>query len=172
MKKISLIIIALFFCFQDNGFGQIPKITISPSNLPVDSVSLHIFKGLFRVDSISDIGKAYLITVVSVDTLETTSPALSILTAVGTPFTIVSFKNETIGKDRVISKGEVFKFTLSPPDGIWTLYGGKGDDWGLCQTVRDSMDTIIKVPLPRIKTQLMLSQELKGLQYIESNTMD
>ena len=66
----------------------------------------------------------------------------------------------------------MFKFTLSPPDGIWTLYGGKGDDWGLCQTVRDSMDTIIKVPLPRIKTQLMLSQELKGLQYIESNTMD
>ena len=165
MKKIRVIAFALIFCLHYDGFGQIPIITVLQSDVSIDSVSPHIFNGLFRVDSIFDIGDAYLITVVSVDSIETNSREMSILTATGVPFTIISFKYGEMTGGMKIHTGLTYYFTLSPPDGIWTLFGDKNDDWRYYQTVKKSTGDIIKVPLPLIKTQLMISSELNGLQY-------
>ena len=166
MKKIKVVVIAMFLCCHTDCWGQVPRIAIVPSDSLVDNVSPHIFKGAFRVDSIIDIGKAYLITVVSTDSIETTSKGLSSLAARGVQFTIISFKYGRESSGMEIHTGVVYNFTLSPPGGIWTLYGDKIDDWGYFQSVQDFTGDTIKVPLPLIKTQLMLSFELNGLLYI------
>lgn len=167
--KNNCFIFLLLFCFCTNVYGQIPQIIIEAPGTKVDSVSPHIFWGTFCVDSIYEMGSAYLITVISVDTIETNSPLKSSITGAGVPFTVISFKNGTKSNENTIRKGEVYYFTLSPPEGVWTLFGHHGDDWGAFQSVQDPKGTPIKVPLPLIKTQLMVSSELNGLQYTNNH---
>ena len=169
MKKIKVILFLLAVYPYCSIFGQIPSITILPPNAESDNVIPHVFKGKFSVDSIRDIGIAFLIDVTGVDSLETNSLGLSSLTLTKVQFTIVSMKHSEKPKGETIHEGGTYKFTLSPPDGVWTLYGCKFNDWRYSQSVRVSADTIIKVPLPLIKTQLMLSSELIDLNYIEKN---
>ena len=165
MKKIDIIIFILFIGLHCNGYGQIPEVLICSPDVDTNSIYPPVFKGTFHIDSIIDIGKAYLITVVSMDSIETNSRALSSLSTTGISFTIISFKNEDKSNGETIYKGGVYKFTLSPPGGIWALYGCKMNDWEYSQSVQDSTGITVKVPLPLIKTQLMVSLELNGLQY-------
>ena len=173
MKKNVFFYIVLFgFLFY--GYGQIPVITILPPSTgnEIDSVSPHILKGDFHIDSIYDMGDAYLITVVSMDSITTNSHGLSSIAKSGVPFTVISFKNENETNneaiDDIICVGVVYRHTLSPPEGVWTIFGCKMDDWGYSQSAKDPKGKIIKVPLPLIKTQLMISNELKGLHYFKS----
>lgn len=168
MRNICFIFVFLF-CTHFDGYGQIPKITIWAPEDKLDSVSPHIFSGTFCIDSIYEMGSAYLITVSSVDSIETHSSLMSSLTGAGVQFTIISFKNGTRSNEKAIRKGEMYYFTLSPPGGIWTLFDHHYDDWGYSQSVQDPMGATIKVPLPLIQTQLMLSSELTGLQYDPHN---
>lgn len=167
--KNNRFIFLLLFCVYTNVYGQIPQIIIEAPNTKVDSVSPHIFGGTFCIDSIYEMGSAYLITVISVDTIATNSPLMSSITGAGVPFTVISFKDGTKSNENTIRKGEVYYFTLSPPDGVWTLFGHHDNDWESFQSVQDPMGNQIKVPLPLIRTQLMLSSELNGLQYINND---
>lgn len=165
MKNIWLFLLFLS-SVPSIGHGQIPQITILAPDDKVDSVSPHIFRGKFCIDSIYEMGDAYLINVISVDTVETSSPLMSPILGAGVPFTVISFKSGIKNNEHAIRKGDICYFTLSPPEGVWTLLGHHYDDWGYSQSVQDPMGNTVKVPLPLIKTQLMLSSELKGLQYI------
>lgn len=169
MKKIKVILFLLAFYPYCSIYGQIPSITILPSGTESESVLPHIFKGEFYVDSIRDIGNAFLIDVTCVDSLETNSPGLSSLTLTKAQFTIISMKQSEKQKGETIHEGGTYRFTLSPPEGIWTIYGDKINDWRYSQSFRDSADITTNVPLPLIKTQLMLSSELIDLNYIENN---
>lgn len=165
MKNIWILVVFLT-CIHSNSNGQIPKITMGGAVENEDSISPHIFWGTFCIDSIYEMGCVYLITVISEDTIKTTS---SLMLGPGVPFTVISFKNGARSNEYTICKGGIYYFTLSPPDGVWTLFSNHYDDWKYSQSVQDPMGNTIKVPLPLIKTQLMLSSELNGLQYIHNN---
>ena len=166
-KKNILFLLAFYPCCSI--CGQIPSITILPSNTKSERISPHIFKGEFHIDSIRDFGNAFLIDVTCMDSLETNSPGLTSLANMDVHFTIISTKHREKPEGEPIHEGGTYHFTLSPPEGTWTIYGSKINDWRYSQTFRDSTGIIIDVPLPLIKTQLMVSSELIDLYYIKNN---
>ena len=73
-----------------------------PPDAESENVIPHVFKGKFSVDSIRDIGIAFLIDVTGVDSLETNSLGLSSLTLTKVQFTIVSMKHSEKPKGETI----------------------------------------------------------------------
>ncbi|MBQ3946508.1 MAG: hypothetical protein II670_13030 [Alphaproteobacteria bacterium] len=173
MKKIFLFIFLLLMFFI--GHCQKPNIVIGHVCDTADNSPL-LISGLFFIDSICDIGSAFLITVITGDSVTTNGSELLFgsLKTPGVPFTVISFKNNSCSKGRTIRKGNVYRFTLSPPGGAWSLYGWHKDDSNCFLTAIDEYGDTINIPCSMIQTQLMMSLELSGLQYncINSNFND
>lgn len=164
-KKVCILIFVFLLFLHYDGYGQIPEIFILPPG-DATEVSSHVFSGLFQVDSIVEYkGKAYLITVAVKDSVVTNSELLRPLTSPGVLFTVISLKCEESMCEDEIHPGGVYYFTLSPPDGVWTLFDTLQNDWGYNQFIRDPDGVAIRVPFPLINTQLMIAMELNGLQY-------
>ncbi|MBO4588171.1 MAG: hypothetical protein J5711_04630 [Bacteroidales bacterium] len=72
-------------------------------------------------------------------------------------------------KENVIHVGDVCKLNLSPYGRVWSVYNNSKDDWHLSFKVRHPSGHSVKIPLPLIENQLMVSTELKGLRYIHTD---
>lgn len=159
------ILIFVFLLFHNyGGYGQIPEIVILPLG-DTTEVSPVVFSGLFQVDSIIEFKeKAVLITISVKDSVVTNSELFKSLASPDVLFTIISLKCEECRCEGEIHIGGIYYFTLSPPDGVWTLAPHQNEKV-YYQSVRDPNGVIIRVPSPIIHTQLMIARELKGLQY-------
>lgn len=80
------------------------------------------------------------------------------------PECLIAEKNENPGiKIRI---GDVCKLKLTPYGQVWSVYNNSKDDWHLFFKVKHPNGQTIKIPLPLIENQLMVSSELKGLSFI------
>ncbi len=167
-KRIVSFIVGL--CIVVVGYGQVPVVVFGDDhitelkNVDVAEVKPYIFNGQFRVDSIYDMDTAYLIYVTKMDSswFKVFFDSLG----AGTQFTIIGFKDRDNKKPdgNVIKVGEIYEFTLSPPNGAWSIFP-HSDLWKYAASARSPNGEKIQIPYTLIKTQLMISQELDALYY-------
>lgn len=80
------------------------------------------------------------------------------------PECLIAEKNENPGNR--IRIGDIYKLKLTPYGQVWSVYNNSKDDWHLFFKVKHPNGQTIKIPLPLIENQLMVSSELKGLSFI------
>ncbi len=80
------------------------------------------------------------------------------------PECLIAEKNENPGNR--IRIGDIYKLNLTPYGQVWSVYNISKDDWHLFFKVKHPNGQTIKIPLPLIENQLMVSSELKGLSFI------
>lgn len=170
-KRIVSFIVGL--CIVVVGYGQVPVIVFGDDYVPELIISTSpeyipketfIYNGQFRVDSIYDMDTVYLIYVSKMDS--SWYKVFWDSLGAGTEFTIIDFKDKDNNKPdgNVIKVGGIYEFTLSPPNGIWSIFP-HSDLWKYAQSVRSPNGEMIRIPYTLIKTQLMISQELDALHY-------
>lgn len=176
MKK-SIVSFIVALCVVVVVYGQVPVvvfgddhvteliISTSPDYVPKERF---IYDGKFYVDSIYDMDTAYLIYVTKMDS--SCFKVFGNILGAGTQFTIIGFKDKDNNKPdgNVIKVGEIYDFTLSPPDGIWTIFP-YSDLWKYTENVKSPNGERFQIPYSLINTQIMISKELDGLYYHSTN---